>query len=166
MSEARPAGTMLGRVGRPHGLDGSFYLESPEGELAEGALVAVAGREAVVERRAGTAARPLIRLSGVVDRDAAAKLRGEPLVGAGAAVELAEDEWDAAELVGCEVRGLGMVRRVMNAPSCDILEVGEQGLLVPLVSDAIRRIDTAARTIEVDRRFLGLDADDDGGSAV
>jgi len=166
LSEARSAGATLGRVGRPHGLDGSFYLESPEGDLAEGAVVAVAGREAIVERRAGTAARPLIRLSGVTDRDAAAKLRGEPLVGAGSAAELAEGEWDAAELVGCEVRGLGTVRRVLNAPSCDLLEVGEQGLLVPLVSDAIRRIDTAARTIEVDRRFLGLDADAEGGSAA
>ena len=59
MSEARSAGATLGRVGRPHGLDGSFYLESPEGDLAEGAVVAVAGREAIVERRAGTAARTI-----------------------------------------------------------------------------------------------------------
>jgi 16S rRNA processing protein RimM len=150
-------GQTLGRVGRPHGLDGSFYLEAPEGELVEGAVVAVAGRETVVSRVAGTAARPLVRLSGVADRDAAAALRGERVVGARLAGAPAAGEWEVAELLGCEVTGLGTVRRVLNGPSCDVLEVGDEGVLVPLVSDAVKRVDTGARTIEVDRRFLGLE---------
>ena len=45
----------------------------------------------------------------------------------------------------------------MPAPSCDVLEVGEDGVLIPFVSDAIERIDLAARVIEVDTAFLGLD---------
>jgi ribosomal 30S subunit maturation factor RimM len=39
-------------------------------------------------------------------------------------------------------------------PSCEVLVVGEH--LVPMVRDAIRRVDVAARRIEVDARFLGL----------
>jgi ribosomal 30S subunit maturation factor RimM len=46
---------------------------------------------------------------------------------------------------------------VIASPSCDLLEVGDDALLVPLVSDAVRRVDTEAGVIEVDREFLGLD---------
>jgi 16S rRNA processing protein RimM len=59
-----------GRVGRAHGLDGSFYVERPGHELAEGTALTVAGRGVVIERRAGTDERPLGRLSGVADREA------------------------------------------------------------------------------------------------
>ena len=145
-----------GRVGRPHGLDGSFYVDRPSEDLAEGTEVAVAGRRAVVERRAGTPDRPIIRLSGVADRDAAGGLRGEPLFVAG---ELEDGEFLVEDLVGCHVPGLGTVRRVVAAPSCDVLEVGDEGVLVPFVSDAIRRVDPAAGVIEADLRFLGLEED-------
>ena len=145
-------------MGRAHGLDGSFYVDAPAGELREGSTVSVAGRETTVVRRAGTDGRPLIRLEGVDDRSAAEALRGEALLGA---EEEPSDstgmEWDAAELVGCEVPGIGAVRRVLAAPSCDLLEVGDEGVLVPLVSDAVLRVDTAARVIEVDHRFLGVE---------
>jgi 16S rRNA processing protein RimM len=145
-----------GRVGRPHGLDGSFHVRGATEELGVGTEVTVAGRRAVVERRAGTAERPIIRLSGVGDRDAAGGLNGEQLlVPAG---ELEEDEYLIDELVGCDVPGLGTVRRVVNAPSCDLLEVGDEAVLVPLISDAITNIDLEAKRIEVDRRFLGLES--------
>jgi ribosomal 30S subunit maturation factor RimM len=48
---------------------------------------------------------------------------------------------------------------VIAGPSCDVLDVGDGGMLVPLVSDAVTRIDLDARVIEVDRSFLGLDRD-------
>jgi 16S rRNA processing protein RimM len=148
-----------GRVGRAHGLDGSFYVERPGHELSEGTALTVAGRGAVVERRAGTDERPLVRLSGVAGREAAEALRGETLLltdrGDQDAV-LAADEWLAADLIGCRIEGLGDVRRVVEGPSCDVLEVGDDGVLVPFVSDAITRVDTEARVIEVDRGFLDL----------
>jgi 16S rRNA processing protein RimM len=144
-----------GRVGRPHGLDGSFYVSQPYEDLAEGTEVTIAGRRAVVERRAGTDDRPIVRVSGVSDRDAAGGLRGEPLlVSAG---QLEEGEFLIEDLVGCEIPGLGEVRRVVPAPSCDLLEVGDDAVLVPFISDAVKRVDTDARVIEVDRGFLGLD---------
>jgi len=66
-----------GRVGKPHGLDGSFYVDGPRHELPEGAELTVGGRTHRVERRAGTDERPLIRLADVVDPRA---LRGELLL--------------------------------------------------------------------------------------
>lgn len=142
-----------GVVGRSHGLDGSFHVEQPQHPLARGTVVRLAGRERAVERRAGTDRKPLLRLAGIGTREAVAALRGELLL-----IEdtLAEGEWLAADLVGCRVEGLGAVVRVIDAPSCDLLEL-EGGELVPLISDAVRAVDLAAGTIAIDRRFLRLD---------
>ncbi|MEA2448161.1 MAG: rRNA processing protein RimM [Thermoleophilaceae bacterium] len=144
-----------GRVGKPHGLDGSFYVDGPNEPLAVGSELTLAGRPVVVERRAGTDDRPIVRVTGVGDRDAAGGLRGEPLlVDAG---ELEEGEYLIEDLVGCEVPGIGTVRAVSILPSCDVLEVGEERVLVPLVSDAVKSVDLDARVISVDRGFLGLE---------
>jgi 16S rRNA processing protein RimM len=77
---------------------------------------------------------------------------------------LGEGEWWAHELEGCEViaggRRLGTVVRVIALPSCEALEVleapGAEPLLVPMVKDAVRRIEAGERRIEVDADFLGL----------
>jgi 16S rRNA processing protein RimM len=146
----------VGRVGRAHGLDGSFYVVRPAHPLPAGTAVSIAGREATVERRAGSDERPLVRLTGISSREAAEALRGESLFASDGGA-LAPGEWPAEELVGCTIEGLGEVRRVVEAPSCDVLEVGDDGVLVPFVSDAVKRVDTSAKVIEVDREFLGLD---------
>jgi 16S rRNA processing protein RimM len=117
----------------------------------------VAGRTTQIERRAGTDQRPLVRVAGVSDRDAAAQLVGEPLLAEVADAPLGSDEWLADDLIGCEVTGVGTVRRVVEAPSCDLLEVGEGPVLIPFISDAVKDIDLDARRIEVDRAFLGLE---------
>jgi len=156
-----------GRVGRAHGLDGSFYVTRPSARLlCMGASVTVAGRKLEIVRRAGTDARPIVRLAGIDDRSAAEALRGEPLtVAAAHAPELAQGEWWAHELEGCTVvdgeRTLGTVTRLIELPSCEALEV-ERGqdaapVLVPMVRDAIREIDVEAARIEVDADFLGLE---------
>ncbi len=43
-----------GRVGKPHGLDGSFYVDGAEHLLPEGTSIVLRDRPLVVERRAGT----------------------------------------------------------------------------------------------------------------
>ena len=139
-----------GRVGRPHGRDGSCWIDGATGELQVGDEVTVAGRRARIERSAGSAERPLIRLEGIASRETVAALRGETLF---LEAELAEDEWLAGDLVGCSVPGLGVVARVLEAPSCPLLEL-EDGTLVPLVSDAVRRVDPRSGVIEIDRGFL------------
>jgi 16S rRNA processing protein RimM len=137
-----------GRVGRAHGYDGSFYVEQAQHPLGVGTALTVGGSAHSVERRGGTDARPLVRLSEVTD---ARPLRGELLL---VETELEEDEWLAADLTGCEVAGLGRVERVVDAPSCPLLEL-ENGTLVPFISDAIRSVDVEARRIEVDAEWLG-----------
>ena len=137
-----------GRVGKPHGLDGSFYVEGPRHELPGGVALTVAGRTHRVARRAGTDERPLIRLDDVDDPRA---LRGELLL---VEDELGEGEWLASDLVGCLVPGLGTVARVIDGPSCSVLEL-DDGTLVPFVSDAIERVDVDAGEIQVRRDFLG-----------
>jgi 16S rRNA processing protein RimM len=149
----------VGRVGRPHGLDGTFHVEDAEHPLQPGTVVRLAGLDRAVDRRAGTRERPLVRVEGISDRDAAAELRGEALTVSVDDAPLEEGEWLAEDLVGCRIDGLGRVRRVIRAPSCDLLEAGPHGTLVPFVRDAIRAIDVSRRVIEVDRRFLALDAE-------
>lgn len=138
----------VGRVGRAHGRDGSFYVDGPKHPLPLGAEVELAGSTHRVERRGGTDQRPLVRLSGIGDPRA---LHGQALL---VEAELGEGEWLAADLIGCRVEGLGEVARVIDAPSCALLEL-DDGTLVPFVSDAIRAVDTEARTIEADAGWLG-----------
>lgn len=142
-----------GRVGRAHGLDGSFYVDAPSGAPAEGAEVEAAGARRRVERSAGTAQRPLLRLAGVDTREAATELRGAELLVADDG-PVGEDDLLVEDLVGCRVIDMGVVERVIEAPSCDVLEL-DDGRLVPLVSDAIRRVDLQERVVEVDLEFLG-----------
>jgi 16S rRNA processing protein RimM len=144
-------------VGRAHGRDGSFYVEGPSHPLEVGTLVAVRDVERRVDRRGGTADRPLLHLSGLDDRETTTALRGEALLVAASEAPLEEGEWLTEDLVGCDVPGVGEVRRVISGPSCDVLEVGADEVLIPFVSDAVRRVDTDARVIEVNLEFLGLD---------
>jgi len=164
-----------GRVGRPHGLDGSFYVTRPRSRLLRlGATVTIAGRTAAIVRRAGTEQRPIVRLQGIDDRAAAEALRGAELGVEGAdAPALGEDEWWAHELEGCEVLDggelLGTVTRLIELPSCEALEVlrpsGGEVVLVPMVKAAIRHVAPAQGRIEVDLEFLGLAAAADAATA-
>jgi 16S rRNA processing protein RimM len=138
-----------GRVGKPHGRDGSFYVDDQRFDFAAGSRVSLAGEEYEVGRRAGTDDRPLIRLDGLDDPSA---VRGEILL---VDEQLEEDEYLVADLVGCEVPGLGTVKRVLEAPSSPLLEVGDDDHLIPLIGDAVKRVDLERRIIEVDRDFLG-----------
>jgi 16S rRNA processing protein RimM len=153
-----------GRVGRPHGLDGSFHVTQPNVQLLTNVeTVMIDDQELDVTRRAGTPSRLILRLDGHEDRAAAERLRGKDMLVARAqAPELGPDEWWEADLVGCSVhdgdRPVGTVRRLVELPSCEVLEVERpQGgeLLVPLVTDAVREVDLERRTIDVDLRFLG-----------
>jgi 16S rRNA processing protein RimM len=154
-----------GRVGRAHGLDGSFYVTGARPRLLEiGTSLTVAGCSVPIVRRAGTEQRPIVRLEGVEDRFAAEALRGMELtVDRQGAPALADGEWWAHELEGCLVmdgeRCVGIVRRLIELPSCEALEVRrEQGgelLLVPMVKDAVRRVEVSERRIEVDMDFIG-----------
>jgi len=159
-----PSRVPAGRVGKPHGLDGSFYVTRAVPRLLElGDTVAVGGTEAEIVRRAGTDEHPIVRLAGVEDRAAAEGLRGAELtVQERGLPALGDGEWWAHELVGCVVRDgdheVGLVTDLLELPSCEVLEVRRSDapgtLLVPLVKDAVRSVATDRRAIDIDLGFL------------
>ncbi len=135
-----------GRVGKPHGRDGSFYVDGASHPLSANTGVVIGDRTHTVLRRAGTDDRPLIRLSDVDDPGA---LRGELLL---VDEQLGNEEWLASDLLHCSVPGHGHVVRVLDGPSCSVLELSD-GVLVPFVSDAIRSVGPGE--IVVNEDFLG-----------
>jgi 16S rRNA processing protein RimM len=156
----------IARVGRPHGTDGAFTVADPTRRielLDPGRDVMVGGRAMTIVARRGTREHPILQLEGVGDRSAAEDLRDQDIAVPRAELgPLAEGEYLVDDLVGCEVfdgeREVGRVKDVLLLPSADVLEVDVPGgdlLLVPLVGDAVRNIDSAARRIDVDMSFLG-----------
>ena len=135
-----------GRVGKPHGRDGSFYVEGASHPLPLDTQVILRDRPHAIDRRGGTDDRPLVRLAGLDDPGA---VRGELLL---VDEELGEGEWLASDLLGSRVPGRGHVVQILDAPSCSVLEL-EDGTLVPFVSDAIRSVGEGV--IEIDEGFLG-----------
>ena len=147
----------VGRVGRPHGLDGAFVVErasDDERRWEVGAVVVVDGAPATIElsRRVG-GGRRAIRLDRRVER------------GAELAVHVSElpppepDSYYAFQLVGLVVvdeegRELGSVVEVHPGVANDNLELAD-GTLVPLIGDAVRTVDLDAGRIVVERGFLG-----------
>ena len=133
----------IGRVGRPHGLDGSFFVEGPSdrpGAFAVGAVVFANGEPLkIVSSKHGSQKRPVIRLERRVDRGAELAVPRESLP------PLGEDEYYSFQLVGLAVeeeggRVLGRVRDVLDYPANDVLEL-DSGLSLPLVEACVRKVD-------------------------
>ena len=126
--------------------------------------VRIGDSDHAIVRFAGHDTRLIVRIEGCADREAADALRGRTLlVARESAPELGDDEWWAEDLEGLIVcdgeRRVGTVSRLLALPSCEVLEVqrdaGGDPLLVPLVSDAVRRVDTERGQIDIDLEFLG-----------
>jgi 16S rRNA processing protein RimM len=150
----------VGRVGRPHGLDGSFVVEDASEDparFAEGAELLVDGEPAVVAASKRAGGRPVIRLDRSVARGAALAVPRDALPPA------EEGSWYAFELVGLAVveesgRTLGRVARVDPGVANDVL-VLEDGTLLPFVDACVGDVDVAAGTIVVASGFADpLDA--------
>ncbi len=149
-------------MGRAHGLDGSFHVTSPRPRLLTLGMPTDLGE---IVRRVGTDERPVIRLAGLETREAAEALHGQPLqVAVQDAPPLEPGEWWAHELEGLRVtdgdREVGTVRRMLELPSVEVLEVERPNgaeLLVPMVGDAIRELDMEGRRVDIDLRFLDAD---------
>ena len=145
----------VGRVGRPHGIYGSFFVEggseSPE-RFARGATILVDGDPAeITGSKRGAGGRFVIKLDRSVPRGATLAVRRE---------ELPDPEPDAYyvfQLVGLTVEEeggvtLGVVTDVSPAPANDAL-VLDSGLLLPLVESCVLEVDLEARRILVARGF-------------
>ena len=145
----------VGRVGRPHGLDGSFIVEyaseTPE-RFARGAQLLVDGAPATVEasKRVG-GGRLAVRLDRRAERGATLAIRREDLP------PPEPDAYYVFQLVGLAVeeeggRPLGRVRDVHEGVANDALEL-ETGALLPLVDACVQEIDLADGRIVVARGF-------------
>jgi 16S rRNA processing protein RimM len=151
-----PDRIVVGRVGRPHGLDGSFVVEHASEDsrwFAAGArLLAGPVEVTVVASRHGSGGRPVIKLDAEVARGTRLEVPQEALPPTG------EDEYYIFELIGLEVveepgeRVLGRVVRVVPGVANDALEL-DSGALLPLVGECVNDIDTEAGRILVARGF-------------
>jgi 16S rRNA processing protein RimM len=150
---------VVGRVGKPHGVDGSFFVEGPSDtpeRFAKGATLLVDGvpAEIAVSKR-GAGGRPVIKLDRDVPRGATLAVPRVELP------PLEEDAYYAFQLVGLRVeeeggRALGTVLEVENRPANDTLEL-DTGLLLPLVAACVLDVDLAAGRIVVARGFAGAE---------
>ena len=146
---------LVGRVGRPHGIDGAFVVAEGSDDprrFEVGASVRVGGEPAVVvlSRRVGKG-RQAIKLDRPVERGA------ELTVPRSALPPPEPDSYYVADLLGLEVveegeRALGTVRVVHPGPANDALEL-DSGLLLPVVEDCILNVDLSQRRIVVARGF-------------
>jgi 16S rRNA processing protein RimM len=144
----------IGKVGKPHGIDGAFFVEQPSADdrwwkvgstfLAGGAQV-----EVVAARR--SSGRPIVKLDRAVERGALIELERDALP------PTEEDEYYAFELVGLPVieengRELGSVKAVTTGVANDVLEL-DSGVLLPMIEDCVRAVDLAGGRIVVAEGF-------------
>ena len=146
----------VGRVGRPHGLDGAFVVErgsEDESRYAVGSVLYIdgvrarsrsCGGSAVAARRSDSTARSSVARSSTIPR---AELPALP-----------RGRVNNFEIIGLRVeeeggRSLGVVRDVLPGPANDNLEL-DDGTLVPMIEDAILAIDTANGIVLLNPGFI------------
>ena len=141
---------VVGRVGKSHGLDGSFVVENasdaPE-RFEVGAELIVEGESVKVLARRHARGRPVIRLDRRVPRGAQLEVPQEALAPAG------EGEYYVFQLVGLRVQEdggdeLGTVTDVLPGVANDVLEL-DSGIALPMVEDCVRAVDLSAGRILV-----------------
>lgn len=147
---AKPEAVVVGRVGKSHGLDGSFVVEgaSETRELfAVGATLLVGGEAATVVGSKQARGRPVIRLDRRVERGTVLAVPRDALA------PTSEDEYYVFQLVGLQVaeqggRILGTVADVAPGVANDVLEL-DSGQLLPMVEECVLSVDLEAGTILV-----------------
>lgn len=145
----------VGRVGRPHGVDGAFVVEAASEDPSRfqvGAELLVDGEPATVilSRRVG-GGRRAIKLDRRAERGA------ELTVSRATLPPLDSGSYYVADLVGLEVIDehgvrVGLVRDVVPGPANDALEL-DTGLLLPLVEDCVREVDLESRRVLLNPGF-------------
>ncbi len=132
----------VGKVGKPHGLDGAFVVENASDDperFALGATVLVGGEPARVVESKRAGGRPVIQVDRDVERGAPIEIERSDLP------QPEEGEYYAFQLVGLEVaeaggQRLGRVTEVSSGPANDVLEL-DTGLALPLVDVCVQEVD-------------------------
>ena len=141
-------------MGKPHGLDGSFFVEhasEDEERFAKGASLRVNGEPATVVASKRSGGRPVIKLDRDAPRGAELSIPRSELPPTG------EHEYYAFELVGLAVeeeggRELGRVTAVQPGVANDVLEL-DSGIVLPLVDACVLEVDLERRRILVAQGF-------------
>ena len=146
----------VGRVGRPHGLDGSFVVEAASDDaerFAAGARVYLRREPARVvhSKRAGN--RLVVRLDRPTERGAVLELPVAELPAAG------EGRYYVFQLIGLSVeeeggRPLGRVQDVGPGVANDVLEL-DSGASLPMVEECVLAVDLDGGRIVVAPGFTG-----------
>ncbi len=155
---------VVGRVGRPHGVRGAFFLRcdaSIAADLRCGLTLELTvgeTRRFVKIRECGAVGEGLrVFLEGVDDRDEAAALTGAVVRASRTDLScLNEGEFFDADLLGLEVvtgkgRLLGTIAEIVETGANDVyVVVGQDGeFLVPAVSHAVVAVDLQAKRVTV-----------------
>jgi 16S rRNA processing protein RimM len=161
-SEKRRADVNAGRIAGVFGLRGELKLDASR--IGDDALRP--GLAATLQLPDGTAravtiaatrrqkGRPLIRIAGIDDADAAQALVGARVSIAPDDAALGAGEYFDADLVGCRLvdadgRERGIVVDVLHYPNQDLLAIGDARTLLPLVAAFIAQVDVARKEIRV-----------------
>ena len=139
---------VVGRVGKSHGIDGSFVVEGASENrklFAVGAALIADGEPARVVGSKQARGRPVIRLDRRVARGTELRVTRDALA------PVAEDEYYVFQLVGLRVeeqggRMLGTVTDVAPGVANDVLEL-DSGVALPMVEDCVLRVDLDEGTI-------------------
>jgi 16S rRNA processing protein RimM len=142
----------VGRVGRPHGLDGSFVVENAsenDDHFSVGVSLFVGDERATVAERKRSGGRLIVRLDRPASRGTALAVSRSTLP------EPGPDRYYVFQLIGLEVveeggRRLGAVQDVAPGIANDVLAL-DTGLLLPMHENCVREIDlTGGRVVVAD----------------
>jgi len=133
----------VGRVGRPHGLDGAFVVEAPSESperFARGATVYLDRIQARVAEAKRAGGRLVVKLDRPAKRGALLEIPVSELE------PPPPDSYYVFDLVGLHVeeeetgRVLGRVQDVLPGVANDVLEL-DSGAALPLVAECVRAVD-------------------------
>lgn len=145
---------LIGRLGRPHGLDGflGIYLEEEDLSLLEpGSVVYLDDRAYTVAATRRGDKGYQVAFVGVADRGAAERIRGLEVFAAERR-SLEPDEYWPEDLIGLEVRpGGGSVAAVAHGPSQARLVIEREGTRfeIPFVADLVPVVDISVGYVEI-----------------
>jgi 16S rRNA processing protein RimM len=145
----------VGRVGRPHGVDGAFVVEDASDEPRRfdvGATLYVDGEPATV-----TLSRRVARGRSAIKLDRGARRGADLAVPRGDLPPPAEGSYYVSDLVGLavmtdEAERLGIVVDVLSGVANDVLEL-DSGLLLPLVEECVLDVQLGRGRIVVAAAF-------------
>ena len=159
---------LIGKVGSPVGIKGEFRVNlysQDSGNLKEGKVLLLERAEksvsGAIKKVRYQKDKPVVRLEGIEDRNAAEDIRGMDVsIYAKDMEELPEGEHYVRDLIGCRVvdmaqggAEIGVLRDVIQNTAQSVLDVstpdGKQ-VLIPAVDAFLRSIDEEAGVIEVE----------------